>query len=314
MQLAESVGLIGPASRVGDLHAAIQRFHDLICVNATIKAAVMAADVISGAATSVRDYPPLPMQFACSGVFPVYSADQMRAYVDADRAGRAPADSVTAPAGGVVDGPALAPSAFVNAAGIKADDKPGTVVRKLDAAFHDAVTFADAAQQGDARLWCVHVQGPDDVIAMPSKSAALEHANDLNALFGRHPYEEGDPIMRAVVIEWPHSADSHAADLVIQDATHGAAPTPPAQAADSVPSRFGSPELQAMILARCVEKDRADSVLEDAARLDWLDHQRESYGFQDIHEGNRWEISGAYANVREAIDAERAARKQGGAT
>lgn len=52
----------------------------------------------------------------------------------------------------------------------------------------------------------------------------------------------------------------------------------------------------------------ADSVLEDAARLDWLDQQREAYGFQDIHEGNRWEISGAYANVREAIDA---ARKQG---
>lgn len=33
------------------------------------------------------------------------------------------------------------PSAFVNAAGIKAMDMPGTVVRKLDAAFHDAVTF-----------------------------------------------------------------------------------------------------------------------------------------------------------------------------
>jgi hypothetical protein len=55
----------------------------------------------------------------------------------------------------------------------------------------------------------------------------------------------------------------------------------------------------------------ADSVLEDAARLDWLDQQCEAYGFQDIHEGNRWEISGAYANVRKAIDAERAARKQG---
>ena len=40
MQLAESVGLIGPASRTHDLHNAIQRFHDLICANATIKAAV----------------------------------------------------------------------------------------------------------------------------------------------------------------------------------------------------------------------------------------------------------------------------------
>lgn len=98
MELAESVGLIGPASRIGDLHAAIQRFHDLICVNATIKAAVMAADVISGVATPARDYPPLPMQFACSGVFPVYSADQMRAYVDADRAAYAPGSSQPAPA------------------------------------------------------------------------------------------------------------------------------------------------------------------------------------------------------------------------
>jgi hypothetical protein len=46
MELAESVRLIGPASRTHDLHAAIQRFHDLICVNATIKAAKMAADAI----------------------------------------------------------------------------------------------------------------------------------------------------------------------------------------------------------------------------------------------------------------------------
>lgn len=50
MGLAESVGLIGPASRTHDLHAAIQRFHDLICANATIKAAQMAAEVISKAA------------------------------------------------------------------------------------------------------------------------------------------------------------------------------------------------------------------------------------------------------------------------
>jgi hypothetical protein len=95
---SEPVAPSGWREAIGDLHAAIQRFHDLICVDATIKAAVMAADVVSGAATSVRDYPPLPMQFACSGVFPVYSADQMRAYVDADRAARAPADSA-APAG-----------------------------------------------------------------------------------------------------------------------------------------------------------------------------------------------------------------------
>jgi hypothetical protein len=52
MELAESVGLIGPASRTHDLHAAIQRFHDLICVNATMKAAKMAADAIREATSS----------------------------------------------------------------------------------------------------------------------------------------------------------------------------------------------------------------------------------------------------------------------
>lgn len=52
-------------------------------------------------------------------------------------------------------GAAQAPSSFVNAAGILASDKPATVVRKLDRAFHDAVTFAAtpspevAEQQGE---------------------------------------------------------------------------------------------------------------------------------------------------------------------
>ena len=40
MELAESVGLIGPASRTDDFHAAIQRFHDLVSMKVSIKAAV----------------------------------------------------------------------------------------------------------------------------------------------------------------------------------------------------------------------------------------------------------------------------------
>ena len=54
MELAESVGLIGPASRTHDLHAAIQRFHDLVCVNATIKAAQMASDAIREVALAAQ--------------------------------------------------------------------------------------------------------------------------------------------------------------------------------------------------------------------------------------------------------------------
>ncbi len=60
--------------------------------------ALSGMQALSAAPPALPPYPPLPMQFACSGVFAVYSADQMRAYVDADRAARAPADSVAAPA------------------------------------------------------------------------------------------------------------------------------------------------------------------------------------------------------------------------
>ena len=49
---------------------------------------------------------------------------------------------------------------------------------------------------------------------------------------------------------------------------------------------------------------------QDVARLDWLDKERVAYGLHDVHEGNRWMIDGAYANVREAIDAERSAQAE----
>lgn len=48
LQLAESVNLIGPGSRTDDLHAAIQRYHDLICANATVKAAAQIGEAMKG--------------------------------------------------------------------------------------------------------------------------------------------------------------------------------------------------------------------------------------------------------------------------
>lgn len=58
MELAESVGLIGPASRTHDLHGAIQRFHDLIVMNAPIKAAQQFAATLAQQAEPVT--PPQP--------------------------------------------------------------------------------------------------------------------------------------------------------------------------------------------------------------------------------------------------------------
>lgn len=85
-----------------------------------------------------------------------------------------------------------------------------------------------------------------------------------------------------------------------------AAPTPAAQA-DSQPSSFGSPELQAMILARCVEKDKADSVLEDAMGLvnDIDTHMRSEWSAGRLP-AVCWPLA-----FSDRIKALRAARKQG---
>ena len=53
-------------------------------------------------------------------------------------------------------------------------------------------------------------------------------------------------------------------------------------------SRFGSPELQAMIVARCVEKDQADSVLYDpkekaAESVPAVEREQERIAFKDAH-------------------------------
>jgi hypothetical protein len=58
-------------------------------------------------------------------------------------------------------------------------------------------------------LWCLHVIGPDDLYAAPSKEEAERAASELNAwaekIFG------GSPIRpRCEAILWPHDSDGHA--------------------------------------------------------------------------------------------------------
>ena len=62
------------------------------------------------------------------------------------------------------------------------------------------------------RLWCVHVQGPDDLIAMPSKDAADLQAAKINKSIGRD-WEHGDPEITAIATFWPYSAEAHAVAL-----------------------------------------------------------------------------------------------------
>ena len=107
------------------------------------------------------------------------------------------------------------------------------------------------------------------------------------------------------------------AHLVISDVDKTLEETlAPAQPA-AEPSRFGSPELQAMIIARCVEKDQADSAQEDAARWRELREQHESdevlccvFAPNDTHECLA-PVGSLPGELDAFMDSERAARQQG---
>lgn len=59
-------------------------------------------------------------------------------------------------------------------------------------------------------LWCVHILGPDDVLAAPSHAAAVAHAHELNkAVFGRVGAAD-DVLCFAYAGPWPHSREAHA--------------------------------------------------------------------------------------------------------
>lgn len=62
-------------------------------------------------------------------------------------------------------------------------------------------------------LWAIHIEGPDDIIAAPSKDAAEREAALLNRYFASMAKSENDPDLRAVVTAWPYTAEGHAQSL-----------------------------------------------------------------------------------------------------
>jgi hypothetical protein len=77
----------------------------------------------------------------------------------------------------------------------------------------------------DTKLWMLHIQGPDDVVAAPSKDEADRAAAAFNAYWGEYlakqratSVAEGRnpdhwPTIAAVVVKWDSGPHSHAASL-----------------------------------------------------------------------------------------------------
>lgn len=69
-------------------------------------------------------------------------------------------------------------------------------------------------------LWALHIEGPDDILAAPSKEAAEERARQLNEIWAKAEAaqpSENWPVMNAVVVPWTGSAENHARDLADWD-------------------------------------------------------------------------------------------------
>ena len=64
--------------------------------------------------------------------------------------------------------------------------------------------------------------------------------------------------------------------------------------------RWASGDRGERMLPELVE--HIEGLAKDAGRLDLLDSLCESYGFQDVHEGNRWVIDGPFRDIRTAAD------------
>ncbi|XUW92399.1 hypothetical protein OH764_21540 [Burkholderia sp. M6-3] len=63
------------------------------------------------------------------------------------------------------------------------------------------------------QLWCVHIEGPDDFIAMASREAAQREASAINEYVERSGQAQGAARARAVAMEWPFPPEGHARAL-----------------------------------------------------------------------------------------------------
>ena len=87
------------------------------------------------------------------------------------------------------------PGSFVNAAGIHASDKPATVVRKLNAAFHDAVTFADTPAPAQEHVTQLAGQGRD--LEVTDEMALAFHRAISDGAIGQNDVDEIKDGLRA---------------------------------------------------------------------------------------------------------------------
>ena len=60
----------------------------------------------------------------------------------------------------------------------------------------------------DLVLWCVHILGPDEVLAAPNHDAAVVHARELNKALHVRLNTPRDVLCFAYAAPWPHRPEA----------------------------------------------------------------------------------------------------------
>jgi len=61
--------------------------------------------------------------------------------------------------------------------------------------------------------WCVHILGPDEVLAAPSHAAAVQRADELNRSIHERDHEPDDLLTFAYAAPWSYDDKSHGDEL-----------------------------------------------------------------------------------------------------
>jgi hypothetical protein len=67
--------------------------------------------------------------------------------------------------------------------------------------------------------WCVHVLGPDDVMAAPSHDAAVVRAHEMNKSLHGRVSSPDDVLCFAYAAPWPYSDEEHATAIAAETST-----------------------------------------------------------------------------------------------
>ena len=165
-------------------------------------------------------------------------------------------------------------------AGARREDIQGPVVSALQKTYAEARNYlaTPTTPVRDEPLWCMHVRGPDDVVAVESYQEAVNYSDHLNRFLAKQPKLEYDPHISAIPALWDGPAETHAKDLERRKQKGHDYPWPSPPANDEPVILGAPPVLDEWQPIETAPKDGRFVVL-------WMVHANAAYSKDPVEEG-----------------------------